>query len=258
MIFESYNKDKMTHKIQNGKTGDYIMKKFLCLTFGFLLFLSGCTDQNADNNYTETDQNSAPQNIRFTLNDLKELKFAFDSMEPNDFMTYIKDEKPMHYSGGLYDYEKASNLLQELFSTSIVLHENNAELLESISFYWERNSIHQLISFEEDKKVSAMIDTPESESPKELQLGDDTVYLYEKEINGENFSSTLYETENSDYKFFANVVTENTHIVLRSHNIPTFDYFESGFLKLRFVKIGDLLDEILAVSTESDATSVHG
>ncbi|MBR5562409.1 MAG: hypothetical protein IKW12_04585 [Clostridia bacterium] len=233
------------------------MKRFLCLSLAFLLFLSGCVGQNADNNHTKSDLNGAPKNIRFTINELKEIKSAFDSMNETDFMTYIEKEKPIHYSGGLYDYEKASDLLQELFSTSTVLFDNNTESLESISFYWERNSVHQLISFGDDKKVSAMIDTPESTGTKELQLGDNTVYLYEKEINGKNYSATLYETENTDYKFFANVITENSHIVLRSHNIQSFDDFENGFLKLRFVKIGDLLDELSTVSTESDANLIH-
>lgn len=224
----------------------------------FLLLLSGCVGQNADNNHTETDPNSAPKNIRFTINEVKEIKSAFDSMNETDFMTYIEKEKPIHYSGGLYDYEKATDLLQELFSTSIVLFDNNTESLDSISYYWERNRVHQLISFGDDKKVSAMIDTPESTGTKELQLGDNTVYLCEKEINGENYSATLYETENTDYKFFANVVTENSHIVLRSHNIQSFDDFENGFLKLRFVKTGEFLDEIPTVSTETDANLIHG
>lgn len=236
------------------------MRKILYLMFVFLLLFTGCiakteeiTNKGSLYEYSKNIQNSAPMIIRLTLNELAEIKNAFDSMSPDEFIEYIQSEKSRQHSGGFWDYENSKNLLEELLSTSIVLLDENSESIKGISFYWERNEIQQVVFFEEEKSVSAIIYTANCTSPKELQLGDEAEITASKTVEKDSWFARLYDVKNADYKFFAEIFAEDTYIILRANNIESFDEFEGVFSRLSFVRMSDLIKESSVVSTETDA-----
>lgn len=192
---------------------------------------------------TENVQNSSPMMIYVSLEDLKEIKKAYDTMSDDDFMSYMKAEKTDQYMTGLWDYENAEKLLHELFSTTMPLLDGNPENFSEIVFYWKNNSINQIIMFDDEKSVSVIVYTINSTEPKELQLDDNTVFISEKSIEIKDYTAKIYEVENNYYSFFADIVAEESYIVLRSNYIETMDDFEACVKRLELVKLGDLIDE---------------
>lgn len=240
------------------------MRKILCISFILVLLFSSCGKEsetsklpsnNLTESYSENNQNSAPMVVYATLTDLKEIKSAFDSMQPDEFMDYMENEKFNQYITGMWDYENSKALFDELCATTIPLLDGDEKNFSEIGFYWKNNSIHQLIFFDDVQRVSALIDTVKSTQPKELQLGDDVNFISVKPIDNDNYTAQIYEVENADYSFFADIITDDTYIVLRSHDIQTIEDFESCFARLEFVKIGDLLKEVSIEATQPENNS---
>lgn len=191
----------------------------------------------------EEAQEGAPMIIFLSLDELKEIKHAFDTMEADEFQTYMEKEHINTCMNGMWDYESSTALLNEMCSTYVPLLDGNPDKLDNISFYWERNDIYQLLIFDEEQRASVLIDTVNNTEPKGLQFGNEVVCISEKTIEKDNYTAHLYEYENADYRFFADILIDDTYIVLRSGWIDTMEAFEACFNRLSFVKIGDLLNE---------------
>ena len=188
-------------------------------------------------------QESAPFIIFLSLDELKEIKNAFDTMEADEFQSYMEKEHPNTCMNGMWDYENSTALLNEMCSTYLPVLDGDAQKLDNISFYQESNKIHQLVVFDENKRASVIVNTVENTEPQKIILGDEASYISEKTIEKDNYIAHLYEYENADYRFFADILIDNTYIVLRSNWIDTMEDFENCFNRLTFVKIGDLLTE---------------
>lgn len=188
-------------------------------------------------------QESAPMILFLELSELKEIKHAFDTMEPAEFQTYMEKEHVNTCMNGMWDYESSTALLNEMCSTYVPVLDNDPDNLSEFQFYWERNDIYQLLIFSEEQRASVLIDTVNNTEPKELQFDGEAVCISEKTIERDNYTAHLYEYENADYRFFADLLIDNTYIVLRSGWIDTMEEFEECFNRLTFVKIGDLLNE---------------
>lgn len=187
-------------------------------------------------------QNSSPLIIYATFEDLKEIKYAFNTKEPDEFMEYMEKEKTEQYMTGFDGYENSKKLLEELSSTSLPLLDGNTENFYEISFYQEDSSINQIVKFDDEKRASTIIYTPNSSVTSELTFDDNTVIVSEKTIFVDDCEVKLYETENNYYQFFAETVSDGSYIVLRSINIECMEDFENCIKKLKFVKIGDLIE----------------
>lgn len=192
---------------------------------------------------TNNAQESAPMIIFLSLDELKEIKNAFDTMEADEFQTYMEKEHSNACMNGMWDYENSIALLDEMCSTYVPVLDGNTQNVDNISFYQESNSIHQLLIFDNDKRASVIINTSKSTKSKELQLNNEAICISEKTIEKDNYIAHLYEYENADYCFFADVLIDDTYIVLRSNWIETMENFENCFNRLIFVKIDDLLSE---------------
>lgn len=201
------------------------------------------TTTHKPNKATEKAQENAPMIIFLSVEELKEIKNAFDTMEANEFQMYMEKEHSNACMNGMWDYENSIALLDEMCSTHIPMLDGDIQKLDNISFYQESNSILQLIVFDEDKRASVIISTVRNTEPKELVLGEDAICVSKKNIEKENYIANLYEYQNTDYRFYAEISVDNTYIILRSGWINTMEDFESCFNRLVFVKIGDLLNE---------------
>ena len=196
---------------------------------------------NTSNSSKETIQSSSPMIIFITLDELKEIKKAYDSMTAYDFQNYMQTEHTDACMTGMWDYENSTVLLNEMCSTYVPVLDNNPDNLSELGFYWQSNSIHQLLIFDGDKRASVIINTVKNTESKELQLNNDAISIFKKTIEKDNYISHLYEYQNTDYRFYADVLIDDTYIVLRSDWIDTTEDFEECFSRLSFVKIGDLL-----------------
>lgn len=233
------------------------MKKTLCLFIAFVFLLASCSQNYKTNTPIKNDMeineySGMPMVVYATLAELKEIKNAFDDMEPDEFYEYIKNEKTEQFISGMRNYERTKDLLEELTETSVPLLDGDENNFTEIGFYWENNIIHQKVSWSENQRISVLIDTVKSSRPKELQLNDNAVFVSVKNIKNENYTANLYKVENADYSFFADVTVDGTYIVLRTLDFYEMEEFEECFTRLKFVKIGDLLDKSnIEVTTEN-------
>lgn len=200
------------------------------------------TNNNSDS-YEENVQNSSPVYIFIGLDELKEVKNAYDSMTADDFQEYMENEHTDTYMTGMWDYENSTALLDEMCSTYVPVLDNNPNNLSEFAFYWKSNCIDQLIIFDGDERVSVIANTAKNPRTKELNLGEEAIYISQKNIEKDGFTARLHEVENADYPFFAEIIIDGTYIILRSGGIDTMEEFEKCFNRLTFVQIDDLLNE---------------
>lgn len=201
------------------------------------------TTTNKPKKTTEKAQENAPMIIFLSVDELKEIKSSFDTMEANEFQLYIEKEHSDVYMNGMWDYENSIALLDEMCSTYIPVLDGDIQKLDNISFYQESNSILQLIVFDEDKRCSANVKTVKNTEQKELVFEEEAICVSEKTIEKDNYTACLYEYKNTDYRFYAEISVDNTYIILRSNWVDSMEDFEECFNRLTFVKIGDLLSE---------------
>lgn len=198
---------------------------------------------NGSNVSEEKIQNSSPMIVFIGLNELKEVKKAYDTMSADNFQVYMENEHVDTYMTGMWDYESSTDLLDEMCSTYVPVLDNNSYNLSEIAFYWQSNSIHQLIIFDGEKRASVIVNTVENTKPKELNFEEEAICVSEKTIEKDNYTACLYEYKNTDYRFYAEISVDNTYIILRSNWVDSMEDFEECFNRLTFVKIGDLLSE---------------
>ena len=198
---------------------------------------------NASNSHEENVQNSSPVYIFIGLDELREVKKAYDTMTADDFQAYMEAEHLDTYMTGMWDYENSTALLDEMCSTYVPVLDNNPNNLSEFAFYWKSHCIDQLIIFDGDERVSVIANTANNPKTKELNLGEDAIYISHKNIEKDGFTARLHKVENADYPFFAEIIIDDTYIILRSCGIDTMEDFEKCFNRLTFVKIGDLLNE---------------
>lgn len=189
----------------------------------------------------ENIQSSSPIYIHIGIDELKEIKTAYDSMPADAFQSYMETNHIDTYMTGMWDYQNSTALLDEICSTYLPVLDNNLNNVSELGFYWKNNRIYQLIIFDGDMRASVIINTTKNTENKELQLGNEALCLSEKRIEKNNYSAYLYEYKNADYQFYAEVFAEDTYIILRSIDIETMEDFEICFNRLTFVKTEDLI-----------------
>lgn len=200
---------------------------------------------NTSNSSEENIQNSSPMIIFIGLDELKEVKEAYDSMTADDFQEYMENEHTDTYMTGMWNYENSTALFDELCSTYVPVLDNNSDNLSEFAFYWEINQIDQLVYFNSPQRASAIIYTSESTKEKNLPFTNVKVTLAESIVK-DNYTINIYdkvEKNIADIEFYAEVIFEDTYIVFRSADIETAEEFSQQLNRLTFVKIDDLLNE---------------
>ncbi len=199
---------------------------------------------NTSNFHEENIQNSSPMIVFIELDELKEIKKAYDSLTEEDFQNYMENEYVDTYMTGMWDYENSTALIDELCSTYVPVPDNNSDNLSEFAFYWEINQIDQLVYFNSPQRASAIIYTSQSTKEKNLPFTNVKVTLAESIVK-DNYTINIYdkvEKNLADIEFYAEVIFEDTYIVFRSADIETAEEFSQQLNRLTFVKIGDLIN----------------
>lgn len=184
-----------------------------------------------------------PYFFTIDLNELREIKQAVEMMNETEFAEYMNKNFASEVRNGMDTLNKTKSILNELEETYIVVLDGKKENVSTLTFRSENNEIYQLVSFDEEHRISSYSYTPENTHQKSLKINEDSSVVKSQKIEHETYSAILYELDNSDYTFLAGINTEDTFIVLRTNKIQSFEDFKTYFARLEFVKIGDLLNE---------------
>lgn len=233
------------------------MKKLLIvfLVLGFMLS-SGC--QNNKNSVDEmtTDKHdhfSLPNVISVTIDDLKVIGTAVETMSQDEFNIYMISNYSGKYINGMHSIENTKIILKEFEETTIPVLDGDINNITNLSLYRDDNLIQQLIIYdsEEIQRSSVWVYTVDSENIEVLEFGEEVEIISHKTIETDRYTANLYETRNADYNFYGEAAIDGSYIVLRSGGIETMEEFEECFSRLEFRKIGDLLNEIPEETTEN-------
>ena len=210
------------------------------------------TSSSHSTKLSEGIQNSSPIILYFTLPDLKEIKQAYDSMNPDDFMTYMEYDKKELFMTGFWDYESSGKLIDKLSSTTIPLIDGNPDDFSEYSYFSESNSVDSLIFFDESKRFIVTAEDAESNTLKELKSDSELNIISEKDLKTDTYSATIYEVTDDYYSYLAEVETNGSYIVLRSMGIDSLEDFEECFNRLKFIEIGDLIEQTELTETQTE------
>lgn len=194
-------------------------------------------------NRQEEVQNSSPIILYFDLSDLQEIKQAYETMNPDDFMVYMETEKIEIYMTGFEDYESSENMLEKLSSTTIPLLDGNPDNFPEQAYYSQNDRLDSLVFFDDNKRFIVTVEDAEKDTSNELELDSESKIISEKILETEEYSATIYEVINDYYSYFATVKINGSYIVMRSMGIDSVEDFEECFNRLEYVKIGDLLEQ---------------
>lgn len=189
-----------------------------------------------------SEQNSSPAIIFATLSDLVRIKSILNTIHPDDFAKYIRENELDFAMNGMGDYESTTKLMNELENTYIPLLDNDKANFSTISFYWERNEIQQITFFDEERRVVCYIYTPESGRETGGRFGENENAIFVKSTKNNLAEADVYRIGDKEY-FCVDVLIEDTYIFMRTNKIINIEEFEECFNRLTFVKIGDLLNE---------------
>lgn len=187
-------------------------------------------------------ENSAPQILFLTLDDIASVEASYNNMEEDEFKRFIS-EHPKHYeANGIYSRSDAKNVIDELKETTILLLDNNEKNVSEMYFYLERNEIQQPVIIENDKRIICTYYTPQSNQKAISSLGNNpnAEFLDEFTVNG--VCIRIYKIQNNT-SYFAELIVNDTYIFCRITNMENIEEIKTHFSRITFVKIGDLLAE---------------
>ena len=236
------------------------MKKLLItiISLCFVLF-AGCQNETVTNpeiNVTDNKHNSAPYIISVVLDELRDIRNAINSMREDDFKEYMYENHYGAIMNGMNTIENAKLLMEEFESTTIPVLDGDLENVSKLGLYRESNCIHHLIIYdsEEMQRTSVWTYTVNSTKPKVMEFGEEVEIVSLKTIETDRYIANLYETRNADYKFFGEIIIDDSYIILRSFGIEIMEEFEECFSRLEFKKIGDLMNELPEEATEEESS----
>ncbi len=187
-------------------------------------------------------ENSAPEILFLTLEDIATIENAFQNMDENEFEKFIAAH-PKHYAAnGIRSRTDAKVILDELKETTVILIDNNTDNVSEMYFYSERNEIQQTVLLENGKRIICTYYTPKNSQHTGFSLGnnEETALIDEMIVDG--ISAKIYRIKNND-SYFVELNVNNTAVLCRVVNMETVDELILCFNRLTFVKIGDLLNE---------------
>lgn len=186
--------------------------------------------------------NIPPYILSVNLNDLIQIKSATNSMNEADFIEFMNKNFPNAVMNGIDDLSQAKQLLSELEKSYIPLLDGDKNNFSTISFYLESNEFHQLTYFGEKSRIVAYVHTAENIEQSGIMFNNMENAIIVKNIETDTYSAKIYTVENKEH-FFVDLFIDDFYIFFRTHDVATIEEFEANFARLKFVKIGDLLNE---------------
>ena len=241
-LFVSQNSEtEKTLLVTDSKT-DYTNQNYITTTQNFTEEEKTSKTVTETPGVTNTEAKEVPPYVlRESLDDLKQIKTASETMSESEFSEFMDENFSREAMNGMNTLESTKRMLEELEETYIPLLDNNTENLSRISFYHEKNEIYQLISFDDETRLSVYVYTPENNREKKIQFSEELNISTVQSVKIGEYNMNLYEVEDADYSFFADVVIDDTYIIFKGKPNHSFEEFKSTLYRLTFVKIGDLL-----------------
>ena len=237
------------------------MKKILLFFISFcIIFVAGCQNKTVTSpksNINDNVHNSAPYIISVTVDELREIKKAVNTMREDDFKEYMYENHYGAIVNGMNTIENAKHLMEEFESTAIPILDGDETCFNKLLFYHERNEIQCIIPYTENSVLTFNIYTPKSNRKESDVFGiNNSDAVLQNELNTDNISASIYKTDTED-EFFADVFAGNTYIFIRTGGIQDIEEFEECFSRLEFRKIGDLLNETTEETSLADKTEAE-
>ncbi len=230
-----------TFLVTDSKT-DYANQNYTTTTQNFTKEEKTSKTVTATPSVTNTEADGAPPYVlRESLDDLKQIKLASETMSESEFAEFMDEKFSTESMNGINSLETANKVLQELEETYIPLLDNDEENFSRISFYHEKNEIYQLISFDDETRLSTYVYTPENNREKKIQFSEESNITTVQSVKIGEYNVNLYEVEDADYSFFADVIIYDTYIIFKGKPNHSFEEYKAVLNRLTFVKIGDLL-----------------
>lgn len=187
-------------------------------------------------------ENSAPQILYLTLEDIIAVETAYNNMGEEEFENFISDY-PKHYNmNGIENRSDAKIILDELKETTIILLDGDKNNISEMYFYVGRNEIQQSIIVEGDRRMVCYYYTPQNINGSSSKYSNSSQANLVKEITVNGITAKVSKFANSEL-FFADISLNDTVICYRVTETQTIEEFEADFARLEFVKISDLLSE---------------
>lgn len=205
--------------------------------------ISISTTKNPVSSSAYYEQNSGPMIISVTLDNLIKIKKILNTVSPDDFTEYMEKNELTLAMNGMRDYENTLDIMNELESTYFPLLDGDKNNFSESSFYWERNEVQTITFFDEESRIVSYIYTPKSYRAEYGRFGDNEKAVFVEKIENDLLSANIYKTEEEDC-YCIDLVVDDTYIFMRTHEIQTIEELEADFARLKFVKIGDLLNDI--------------
>ena len=239
------------------------MKKIITVVLALcFVFLVGCQHDIIGIEEVTTDKNdhgSMPSIISATIDDLKAIRNAADTMSQEEYNTYMISNYSGKYINGMHSLESTKKILNEFEETTIPVLDGNAKNVSKLLLYRDSHCIDQLIIYDSEEiyRTSVWIYTVDSEKSEVLEFGEEVEIVSTETIETDKYTAKLYETRNADYKFFGEITVDNSYIVLRSFGMEEMKEFEECFSRLEFRKIGDLMNEAAEETSSADKTETE-
>lgn len=236
------------------------MKKIITAVLALcFVFLAGCQHNEIGIEEVTTDKyehNSIPNIISATIDELKAIRTAAETMSQEEYNAYMISNYSGKYINGMHSIENTKIILEEFEKTTIPVLGGDVKNVSKLSLYLDSNCIHQLIIYdsEEIQRTSVLVYTVNHTEANAMNFTEDVEFVSTKNIENDRYTAKLYETNIADCKFFGEITIDGSYIVLRSGGIETMEEFEECFSRLEFRKIGDLMNELPEEVTEEESS----
>lgn len=184
-------------------------------------------------------ENAAPRILTLNCEDIIAIQKAYEEMDEDTFIEYINAYNISYDANGLESKAAAKKIVDELKETTILLLDGNKNI-SNMYFYVERNEVQQSTLIEEDKRIICTYYTPQKPDRYNITLenSEKSELIGETSIN--DIPVKLFKIQDNS-SYFAELTVNETVIHCRFTNVQTVDELKSYFLRLDFIRIGDLI-----------------
>ncbi len=187
------------------------------------------------------ENNEPPHMSIHTLESIAELENAHKTMSATEFAQFLWDTEN-YWGSSITSQEDALKVLDEIKRTTIILLDGNKDNFEEALLYEESHFLTNTIIMNDTGNIICTYYTPYRENVKTKTLGESQKATFIKEISANGVTADVYNFDRGDkYEIYAEILVDESRIVLRVTEEQTIEEFESVFARLEFVKIGDLI-----------------
>lgn len=183
-----------------------------------------------------------PDNLRLNIGVLKDLKSAIDTMDDDEFSKYLKTVERNQYTSVWFESidtaEEIRNLLAEIENTYVAVLDTVSNDDVSFIYYFEEKRIFQSVSYTENLRFAF-----------DFYVSGEPTFLYSTVINTDYVTSVEINSVKADIHksesragFCVDAVFDGQKFTFRVTEEQTLEEFEETFSRLKFVKIGDLIN----------------